>query len=429
MRGDLVQATAAKRPRVRRAALAAIAFLSMSVLVAPAAVPNLSTINAAPLTGGDQLAGAALEPEAGSQPATRVDISGDDRISLVREERTALAEAGARTIDELAERTQCGGTDDGTEAVLLSTPELSSGVVTTACPICVKGIPCGNTCISARYTCHTLGGCASFGGSGPAPVVSTPEYLRIPEFSISSQSAYPRLEIGQSVELTLRVTVLHGPSWFDRDVGLYVSNPAEAGLGLRGWDATGLLAYNAGVSFIGPTQDFRLRIQALAAGTYRLRVAFKHKTFGTVGPDGVYWDVTVNPAVSGTRLYEGWHSRWVTQSAYPIMSPGQVLDFWIRFTNTGTESWTRGVWGRQVNLALNGDNKEPFRLGMASNWLWDDRLATTTTSVVAPGEVAEFRFQVRAPLRPGVYSLNLRPVVDGTTWLEDEGVYWTIVVR
>src|SRR5205807_5786727 len=111
---------------------------------------------------------------------------------------------------------------------------------------------------------------------------------------------------------------------------------------------------------------------------------------------------------------------WVGQSPYVTMTPGQIGQFWIRFANTGTETWQRGLWGRQVNLALNGDNKQPFRLGMAVNWLWDDRIATSSAALVPPGEVAEFRFSVRAPLTRGVYLLNLRPVVDGLTWLEDE---------
>jgi len=33
-----------------------------------------------------------------------------------------------------------------------------------------------------------------------------------------------------------------------------------------------------------------------------------------------------------------------------------VASFWIRFSNSGTEAWDRGVWGRQANLGLNRDN-------------------------------------------------------------------------
>jgi hypothetical protein len=137
--------------------------------------------------------------------------------------------------------------------------------------------------------------------------------------------------------------------------------------------------------------------------------------------------VAQSSAVTG--LIPGWHSAWVTQSPYLAMPPGSVADFWIRFRNTGTETWHRSVWGRQANLGLNGDDKMPYRLGMAADWLWDDRIATTTAPTVAPGDVGEFRFKVRAPMWPGTYRLNLRPVVDGTVWLEDQGVFWLIVVR
>ena len=131
---------------------------------------------------------------------------------------------------------------------------------------------------------------------------------------------------------------------------------------------------------------------------------------------------------NGVALETGWHSRWHSQSDYLVMSPGQVANFWIKFTNTGTETWNRGIWGRQANLGLNGDDKAPYRLGMAANWLWDDRIATTIVPVVSPGEIGEFRFNVRAPMARGTYRLNLRPVIDGTVWMEDQGVFWLIVV-
>jgi len=131
---------------------------------------------------------------------------------------------------------------------------------------------------------------------------------------------------------------------------------------------------------------------------------------------------------NGVALESGWHSRWLSQSDYLVMTPGQVANFWIRFTNTGTETWNRGIWGRQANLGLNADDKSPYRLGMAANWLWDDRIATTTVPAVAPGEIGEFRFAVRAPMTRGTYRLNLRPVIDGTVWMEDQGVFWLIVV-
>src|SRR2546423_2477603 len=110
---------------------------------------------------------------------------------------------------------------------------------------------------------------------------------------------------------------------------------------------------------------------------------------------------------SGVALESGWHSRWLTQSDYLVMSPGQVADFWIKFTNTGTETWSRGIWGRQANLGLNGDDKVPYRLGRAANRLWGGRIATTTVPLGAPGEAREFPVQVRAPMNRGTFRLKI----------------------
>ena len=60
---------------------------------------------------------------------------------------------------------------------------------------------------------------------------------------------------------------------------------------------------------------------------------------------------------------------------------------------------------------------------VALAWPTADRAAVQSEDVVAPGQLGTFRFSVRAPLKPGVYKLPLRPVVDGTVWMEDEGVF------
>ena len=74
----------------------------------------------------------------------------------------------------------------------------------------------------------------------------------------------------------------------------------------------------------------------------------------------------VTPAARNQGLKAGWHSTWQGQSDYLIMQPGSVASFWIRFSNDGTETWQRGIWGRQANLGLNGDDKAPYRLGMGA---------------------------------------------------------------
>src|SRR3989442_14822549 len=95
------------------------------------------------------------------------------------------------------------------------------------------------------------------------------------------------------------------------------------------------------------------------------------------------------------------------------MRAGQVADFWIRFSNSGTETWQRGVWGRQANLGFNGDNKLPYRLGMAVNSLWGDRIPSTTAETAAAGERPGVHFPLRRPLQPWETPFELRPAVHG----------------
>ena len=49
---------------------------------------------------------------------------------------------------------------------------------------------------------------------------------------------------------------------------------------------------------------------------------------------------------------------------------------------------------------------------------------------LAPGQLADLvvRFRVRAPSISGTYQIRVRPLIEGVTWLEDEGVYLQITV-
>ena len=61
-------------------------------------------------------------------------------------------------------------------------------------------------------------------------------------------------------------------------------------------------------------------------------------------------------------------------------------------------------------------------------WLFTNRLSAQTEASVAPGALGTFTFQIRAPSAPGVYYINLRPVIDGVIWMEDEGVFLVVTV-
>ena len=124
----------------------------------------------------------------------------------------------------------------------------------------------------------------------------------------------------------------------------------------------------------------------------------------------------------------GFHARRISQSPYPTLAPGQVSEpLTISFANTGGATWTRGTFGQQVNLGINRDDRTWSSLGVG--WPTPDRVAVQDQATVPPGALGTFTFRVRAPMTPGVYAIHLRPVADGTVWLEDYGVFLYVTVR
>lgn len=161
------------------------------------------------------------------------------------------------------------------------------------------------------------------------------------------------------------------------------------------------------------------------------------RAYGAGSTYGWYWTANFGGVVEGAtqstapatapavQTYDsGFHSRWAAQSANPTLAPGQVSTLVVGLTNTGARGWYAG----QTNL---GTSSPPDinRYDLAYGWISGNRLATTTTSFVGPGQVGWFQFQVKAPATPGTYRLDVRGVVDGVTWLEDQGIYFTITVR
>jgi hypothetical protein len=111
-----------------------------------------------------------------------------------------------------------------------------------------------------------------------------------------------------------------------------------------------------------------------------------------------------------------------------VLAAGEVATLVVGLTNAGSRGWYKGVADQQANLATE-DLQDAEHPELAVDWLSANRLASTTTEYVGPGEVGWFAFTVRAPTTAGEYRLGLRGVVDGTAWLEDDGIFFTIHVR
>ena len=123
----------------------------------------------------------------------------------------------------------------------------------------------------------------------------------------------------------------------------------------------------------------------------------------------------------------GWHSKWVSQSPNPSLVPGATSgDITVTLRNTGTKTWTRGVPGQQAAIGIRNDDRTWASLGVG--WPDANRPALQTEATVAPGANGTFTFKLRAPQTPSTYVLSLRPVIDGTTWLDDEGVFVALIV-
>ncbi|MGH2451923.1 MAG: CAP domain-containing protein [Candidatus Limnocylindria bacterium] len=242
------------------------------------------------------------------------------------------------------------------------------------------------------------------------------------------QTASPVLPAGTTGSVTVRFkntgtkTWQRGVAGSQANLGIVGDRTDFAALGMSvDWPSADRVAVQSEASVApGAIATFTFQVRAPAqAGTYRipLRPVI----------DGVTWleDYGVYVDVASRADY---HSRWHSQSAYPVLSPGELSPvLFVRFTNTGGQSWVKGTLGQEARLGINGDDRSWATLGVG--WPLPDRVAAQDDTLVAPGAVGTFSFQVRAPSTPGEYRIHLRPVIDGTTWMEDDGVWLLITVR
>ena len=242
-----------------------------------------------------------------------------------------------------------------------------------------------------------------------------------------SQTPVPAMQPASTTQATLVFRNTGTKTWTKGVAGSQVTlgvngdSASFAALGMNvGWPSANRVAVQNEAS-VGPgaVASFTFALKApLSAGTVRIPLRPVVDGVAWLEDQGVYLPVTT---------VVDYHSRWVSQSAYPTLRLGQIsAPLSISFRNAGSMSWTRGILGQEARLAVNQDNAQWAGLGV--NWMSANRVAAQTESSVAPGGIATFTFQVRAPSTPGLYAIHLRPVIDGVTWMEDEGVFLYITV-
>ena len=129
------------------------------------------------------------------------------------------------------------------------------------------------------------------------------------------------------------------------------------------------------------------------------------------------------PAAVAIPTDSGYHARWSAQSADPKLASGEVATLVVALENTGARGWSTDLVKLGTNDPRDGDRSE-----LAVEWLSANRLASTTTNYVGPGEVGWFKFMLRAPAANGDYRLSVQGLVEGVSWLEDDGIFFTIHV-
>src|SRR5256714_6232784 len=120
------------------------------------------------------------------------------------------------------------------------------------------------------------------------------------------------------------------------------------------------------------------------------------------------------------------HSIWMAQSGYPSMAFGGTAQVWVKVMNSGSATWTKGT-STEARIGVVNDDQTLTNLGLADGWLLSNRPAAQAEDTVLPGQSATFSFSVRG-VRLGSYPLRLRPVIDGITWMEDQGIFLQITV-
>ena len=134
----------------------------------------------------------------------------------------------------------------------------------------------------------------------------------------------------------------------------------------------------------------------------------------------------------------GFHAQWYGQSGYPTLCPGDRSTATVAYYNSGSLGWVSGKIGEVAYLGTwdsEPGQDQPSPLGgdgtngsPQTGWPRYNRIAIQPAPYVGPGQVAWFQFTIQAPATPGYYRLYLRPLIEGATWMEDFGVYWSVTV-
>ena len=237
-----------------------------------------------------------------------------------------------------------------------------------------------------------------------------------------SQSSYVTLGPGQTKTMSLAFQNVGQSVWTKDLVHLGTSKPIDrtSSFADSSWLSRSRIAMKEDVVAPGNTAHFEFTItNPLTSGSYNEYFNLVAENITWFSDIGIFWKINVEEL--------SYHAKYLNQSpANVIMSRGSTFSIWVDYQNTGTQTWDRS----NVRLGTNNplDRESPFyMIGQNSGWLSKSRISMEQKTV-KPGETGRFTFTIKAPQKDGIYSEYFRPVADGFAWMEDEGLYWQVVV-
>lgn len=123
--------------------------------------------------------------------------------------------------------------------------------------------------------------------------------------------------------------------------------------------------------------------------------------------------------------HAGLHARLYAQSGELTLCPGHAASFTFAYVNSGSLGWYGNAYLGSWGPTPGQDQPSGFNPG---SWPAPNRPGQQTTPYVGPGQIAWFTIAVQAPATAGDYRLYVRPLIEGTRWLEDYGAYVSVHV-
>lgn len=117
-------------------------------------------------------------------------------------------------------------------------------------------------------------------------------------------------------------------------------------------------------------------------------------------------------------------SRTRAFTSVPTVVPGGKIYIRVKARNMGIQTWSQS--SIRLGTSRPTDRVSPFA---DSGWLSPTRPAQLLESSIPPGQIGTFEFALTGPSAPGTYNEYFNVLAEGSTWMNDLGLFFTINVN